>query len=41
MAVFELLTKKISRGEIEDVRHALPEEVRNIWPEPYIAAGAV
>jgi uncharacterized protein (DUF2267 family) len=41
ITVFELLTKKISRGEIEDVRHALPEEVRNIWPEPYVAAGAV
>lgn len=40
MAVFELLTKKVSRGEIEDVRHALPEEVRNIWPKPYVAAGA-
>ena len=41
MAVFELLSKKISSGEIEDVRHALPEELRNLWPEPYVAAGAV
>lgn len=41
MAVFELLTNKISQGEIADVRHALPEEVRNIWPEPYVAAGSV
>jgi uncharacterized protein (DUF2267 family) len=41
MAVFELLTRKISTGEIDDVRHALPEEVRNIWPEPYVAAGAI
>ena len=41
MAVFELLSKKISPGEIEDVRHALPEELRNLWPEPYVAAGAV
>ena len=35
MAVFQLLTKKITEGEIEDVRHCLPEEIRNIWPEPY------
>jgi uncharacterized protein (DUF2267 family) len=39
IAVFELLSKKISRGEIDDVRHALPEEVRNLWPEPYVSAG--
>ena len=41
MAVFELLSKKISPGEIEDVRHALPEELRNLWPEPYLSAGAL
>jgi uncharacterized protein (DUF2267 family) len=41
MAVFQLLTKKITEGEIEDVRRALPEEVRNIWPEPYRDPGAV
>jgi hypothetical protein len=39
IAVFELLSKKISRGEIDDVRHALPEEVRTLWPEPYVSAG--
>jgi uncharacterized protein (DUF2267 family) len=39
MAVFELLSQKISRGEIEDVRHALPEDLRNMWPEPYVPAG--
>jgi uncharacterized protein (DUF2267 family) len=39
MAVFELLSKKISPGEIKDVRHALPEELRNLWPEPYVPAG--
>jgi uncharacterized protein (DUF2267 family) len=38
MAVFELLSKKVTTGEIGDVRHALPEEVRNMWPEPYVAA---
>jgi uncharacterized protein (DUF2267 family) len=41
MAVFQLLTKKITEGEIEDVRRCLPEEVRNIWPEPYKAPGNV
>ena len=41
MAVFELLSSKITAGEIEDVRHSLPEELRNLWPEPYQAPGAV
>ena len=41
MAVFELLSEKISAGEINDVRHALPEELRHLWPEHYVAAGAV
>jgi uncharacterized protein (DUF2267 family) len=41
MAVFQLLTKKISEGEIDDVRRSLPEAVRNIWPEPYQAPGSV
>jgi len=41
MAVFSLLTTKITEGEIEDVRRSLPEHVRNIWPEPYRAPGAL
>jgi uncharacterized protein (DUF2267 family) len=41
MAVFQLLTTKITEGEIADVRHALAEDVRNIWPEPYRAPGSV
>lgn len=41
MAVFQLLSKKITEGEIEDVRRCLPEELRNIWPEPYRAPGSV
>ena len=40
MAVFELLTDKVSAGEIEDVRGSLPEDLRNLWPEPHVAAGA-
>jgi uncharacterized protein (DUF2267 family) len=39
MAVFQLLSKKITEGEIEDVRGCLPEPVRTIWPEPYRARG--
>lgn len=41
MAVFQLLSKKITEGEVEDVRACLPEAVRNIWPELYKAPGAV
>jgi uncharacterized protein (DUF2267 family) len=41
MAVFELLSEKISAGEIADVRHALPSDLRNLWPEHYVAAGDV
>lgn len=39
MAVFELLSEKITAGEIRHVRRALPEELRNMWPEPYMPAG--
>jgi uncharacterized protein (DUF2267 family) len=31
-AVFELLSDKIAAGEIEKVRHALPADVRALWP---------
>jgi uncharacterized protein (DUF2267 family) len=41
MAVFELLSKKVTAGEIEHVRHALPDDLRTIWAEPYSAAGAL
>jgi uncharacterized protein (DUF2267 family) len=37
-AVFELLSAKIGTGEIEDVRHALPAELRALWPVPSRAA---
>jgi uncharacterized protein (DUF2267 family) len=37
--VFELLSAKISEGEISDVRHALPEEIRRLWPDHYVPAG--
>ena len=41
LAVFELLSKKNTRGEIEKVHRALPQELRNLWPEHYVAPGAV
>ena len=39
MTVFDLLSDKITGGEVDDVRHALPEDLRNLWPEPYMAVG--
>jgi uncharacterized protein (DUF2267 family) len=36
--VFELLSDKIGAGEIEDVRHVLPAELRALWPVPSRAA---
>ncbi|MGZ3584262.1 MAG: DUF2267 domain-containing protein [Ktedonobacterales bacterium] len=31
-AVFQVLSQRISKGEIEDVRHVLPAEIRALWP---------
>lgn len=31
-AVFQLLSAKVSLGEIEKVRHALPGHLRDLWP---------
>jgi uncharacterized protein (DUF2267 family) len=33
-AVFELLSRKISPGEIEDVRNMLPKEIAEMFPGP-------
>jgi uncharacterized protein (DUF2267 family) len=32
-AVFSLLAKRVSEGEIKDVKQALPAEIRDLWPE--------
>jgi uncharacterized protein (DUF2267 family) len=37
-AVFHLLSKKVTGGEIGDVRHSLPADLRSLWPEPAKAA---
>lgn len=31
-AVFTVLAKRVSEGEIEDVKHVLPAEARDLWP---------
>jgi uncharacterized protein (DUF2267 family) len=31
-AVFTLLVQRISDGEIEDVKHVLPRDIRDLWP---------
>lgn len=36
--VFELLSEKITAGEIAQVRHALPADIRALWPLPSQAA---
>jgi uncharacterized protein (DUF2267 family) len=31
-AVFTLLSNRVTEGEIEDVKHVLPAELRELWP---------
>ena len=31
-AVFTVLAKRVTDGEIEDVKHVLPAEIRDLWP---------
>jgi uncharacterized protein (DUF2267 family) len=33
-AVFNVINAHISRGEVEDVRACLPQELRDLWPAP-------
>lgn len=37
-AVFQLLTNKITAGEVADVRASLPADLRRLWPESPPAA---
>jgi uncharacterized protein (DUF2267 family) len=32
-SVFRVLAKHLSEGELEDVRNALPAELRSLWPQ--------
>jgi uncharacterized protein (DUF2267 family) len=43
-AVFRVLSEQVADGEIDDVRHILPSEIRELWPdvrigEPVIGSG--
>ena len=40
-AVFSLLSRRVSAGEIEDVKHILPREIRDLWPEGALNEQAV
>jgi uncharacterized protein (DUF2267 family) len=31
-AVFTVLAKRVTEGEIEDAKHVLPAEIRDLWP---------
>lgn len=33
-AVFNVINARISRGEVEDVRACLPQDLRDLWPAP-------
>jgi uncharacterized protein (DUF2267 family) len=33
LAVFKLLTHKVSRGEIEDIKQTFPQELKELWPQ--------
>ncbi len=32
--VFDLLNSRLSQGEVEDIRAALPVKIRDLWPAP-------
>ena len=37
-AVFAVLERRVTDGEIEDVKHILPEPIRRLWPVPSLRA---
>ncbi len=38
--VFKLLARKISAGEVEDIKRVLPPELRELWPADKAVAAA-
>ena len=38
-AVFKVLERHVSEGEISDVKHVLPREIRSLWPEHAFSTG--
>jgi uncharacterized protein (DUF2267 family) len=36
-AVFRLLSERVAEGEIEDVRHILPADIRELWADVRVA----
>jgi uncharacterized protein (DUF2267 family) len=30
--VFNVLSRRVTEGEIEDIKHILPPELRDLWP---------
>jgi uncharacterized protein (DUF2267 family) len=37
-AVFTVLEKRVSEGEIKDVKHILPTQIRDLWPRDAVKA---
>jgi uncharacterized protein (DUF2267 family) len=31
-AIFKVLADRVTAGEIEDVKHVMPAEIRELWP---------
>jgi uncharacterized protein (DUF2267 family) len=40
-AVFDLLSEKISIGEVEKVRGRLPQDIRRLWTSPLLTFGEI
>lgn len=38
-AVFKVLSKRIDKGEVENVKHMLPAGLRALWPEIIVTRG--
>jgi uncharacterized protein (DUF2267 family) len=40
-AAFDVLSEKISMGEVEDLRGSLPREIRDLWLSPSLTFGEI